>query len=260
MTKLAYDASVPPANPPATDVVVIYIGGDTPHVWTPAEIAAQHAPFGLPAWVRSNPEQASAAADAAAAVIALHSMGCPPGSSVMLDLETAVDPPYVSAFGAAMHQVGYRVLPYGSRSTIFQNPALDGYFTAHPGATAIDPGAVGTQFAYAGAYDLSWILDTVPLWSRLVSVRYGFKINAPVADVLEWPHGGVLILSEDGGVFATNGAPYLGGAYGKPYFTGRTAAVLLYYPAGPRPGVGAMPEGYTIVSTSGERYNYPTGA
>ena len=50
-----YDAAYPPAKPPAADGVCIYIGGDTPHVWTLAEIEAQPARYRLPIFVRSNP-------------------------------------------------------------------------------------------------------------------------------------------------------------------------------------------------------------
>src|SRR5258708_34543951 len=49
------DASTPPNVIPQSDVVAFYIGGDTPHVWTDAQISAVHDRWRLPIWVRSNP-------------------------------------------------------------------------------------------------------------------------------------------------------------------------------------------------------------
>lgn len=43
---------------------------------------------------------------------------------------------------------------------------------------------------------------------------------------LDCPTGGVWCLGPDGSIYAWGGAPYLGGANGKPYFAGRTAARL----------------------------------
>ena len=50
-----YDAAWPPARPPVADGCCIYIGGDTPHVWSLADIASQRARYRLPIFVRSNP-------------------------------------------------------------------------------------------------------------------------------------------------------------------------------------------------------------
>ena len=158
MTKIAYDAAYPnPHGIPGTSVVLIYCGGDTPHVWTAAEITEQPEQYRLPVYVRSNP--GNAAEDAAAFIAWLRANGVPDGCATVLDLETRIDVAYVNAFGAALHAAGYLVLPYGSSSTLFQNPALDGYFVASPGATGIRPGCVATQYAYDGSYDLDYIAD-----------------------------------------------------------------------------------------------------
>ena len=165
MTKIAYDAAYPnPHGIPGTSVVLIYCGGDTPHVWTAAEIAEQPEQYRLPVYVRSNP--GNAAEDAAAFIAWLRANGVPDGCATVLDLETRIDVAYVNAFGAALHAAGYLVLPYGSSSTLFQNPALDGYFVASPGATGIRPGCVATQYAYDGSYDLDYIADSVVLWNK----------------------------------------------------------------------------------------------
>jgi len=159
-----YDAAYPLANPPATDVVLIYSGGNATHIWTAAEIAAQKARFRLPCWVRSNPVQANSVLDANAMVAWLHAHKVPAGVATVLDLETAVAPAYVNSYASILHAAGYRVLPYGSTSTLFNNPKCDGYFSAEPGAKSIDARCVATQYGYEGTYDLSWIEDTVSLW------------------------------------------------------------------------------------------------
>jgi hypothetical protein len=68
----------------------------------------------------------------------------------------------------------------------------------------------------------------------------------PIAAGCIAPKGGAWLVSPDGAVFTIEPAPYLGGAYEKPYFRGRKAARI--DPAG---------EGYVITATSGETYHYP---
>src|SRR5579859_6209223 len=116
-----YDAAYPPANPPVTDGVVIYCGGgDVLHAWTGAEIRAQTARYRLPVFVRSNPAQANPRADAQVFLSDLRAMGCPAGSVVVLDVETAVDSAYVQAFWQEIYHVGgYVLMVYGSQSTVF---------------------------------------------------------------------------------------------------------------------------------------------
>lgn len=164
MTLTGYDSAYPQSPPPPSQVVLIYIGGDTPHVWTDAEIAGQPERYRLPVWVRSN--RPVTIQDATDTIQWLQAHNVAPGVAVVLDLETLVDPGGVNVYGNEMHAHGYKVLPYGSRSTLYQNPALDGYFDAHPGDPlgTIDPGNVATQDVYANAYDLDTIAASVPLW------------------------------------------------------------------------------------------------
>ena len=85
-----------------------------------------------------------------------------------------------------------------------------------------------------------------------VPVQLNFKVAGNVADVLAAPGGGAWILDTTGAVYTVHtfdGGPtplYHGGANGKAYFVGRTAAKLTPYG-----------NGYTITATSGETYNYP---
>jgi hypothetical protein len=164
-----YDSAEPLASPPAgRNLVAFYGGGDTPHVWTLAEIQAQPVRYRLPIWVRSNPTAPgiNVANDVARFLTYLHGVGCPKGSVTSLDLETAVDVAYVNTFGQLMHSAGYLVLPYGSSGNLFKNPVLDGYWVDWPGKTSIPPNCVGVQYSQGGngAWDNDLFLDSIPFW------------------------------------------------------------------------------------------------
>lgn len=166
------DASTPSAGLPPRDVTAFYIGGDTPHVWSPAEIAL-YAPAGkLPIWVRSNPNGAAQGAHEGELVRRwLEGRGAPYGCLVALDLETAIDRGYVDAFNIAVHP--YACLKYGSDSTIWQNPETSGgTWLADPtGTPHQDARAVLTQYAFHNAYDMSLGTDDPnhPYWGRTVA-------------------------------------------------------------------------------------------
>jgi hypothetical protein len=164
-----YDAAYPPPDP-HLDVCAFYIGGDTPHVWSDAEIGAQSARWRLPIWTRSNPGQADPATDGAAAVAWLRAHQVPAGAAVALDFETAVDGTYVTGFDQAVRAAGWTVLLYGSLSSVTQNPRPSaGYWTASWTGTAhFDAGAAATQWAsdtqLGKPYDLSQVADSLILW------------------------------------------------------------------------------------------------
>lgn len=61
------------------------------------------------------------------------------------------------------------------------------------------------------------------------------------------PTGGAWIVGPDGAVYAVGGAPYKGGANGKPYWGTRRAARIEPNSRG----------GYTITATDGKQYSYP---
>lgn len=183
-----YDASTPPPNPPGWEVVAGYIGGDTPHVWTPAEWNAQPARWRLPIWVQSDPTMN----DGPQCVAALHQLGVPTGVAVALDLETSSGSPYVAQFIRTLHDAGYKVLVYGSLSTVRGNPAGDGYWIAHyTFASHLEPGSVATQYADGTAYDSNLILDWVPLWDTHAPMgdddmpKYGSVVMAPKPNTKE---------------------------------------------------------------------------
>ncbi len=163
-----YDSAEPLAHPPGGDIVAFYGGGDTPHVWTLAEIEAQPTRYRLPIWVRSNPLTTgiSVTVDVENFLIYLAKIGCSKGVATALDLETSVAPNYVSIFGQLMHAEGYLVLPYGSSGSLYENPVLDGYWVDLPGAKAIPRNCIGVQYSQGGggAWDNDWFLDSVPFW------------------------------------------------------------------------------------------------
>lgn len=181
MTDLTfYDAAYPPEQPPRTDGVCIYIGGDTPHVWSMLEISRQPARYRLPIWVRSDPQKTTANSDAHTCLMRLHAIGCPVGSLVALDVETAVSPSWVHAFYAALHTAGYPVIVYGSQSTVLGNDNPDGWYW---GADWTDVahfarGDTMTQFASFKAYDLSEAKPLLPFWdTRGLAVPHGLSIT-----------------------------------------------------------------------------------
>lgn len=167
--RVSFDAAYPPQTvPQGATVACIYAGGDTPNpIADPFTVPVyMQAACWLPGWVRSNPTPTKATADGHGMVAWLIRNLAPQGCSTFLDLETAVTPAYVAAYGALLHAAGFRVLPYTSRTNMQTNPALDGYFVADPTDTAavLYPGSVATQYAYDGTFDLSVITDAVPLW------------------------------------------------------------------------------------------------
>lgn len=158
LRELGGDAAYPPPGgeyPRGTRVGAFYIGGDTPHVWTVAEInhMATGVDYLLPIWVRSNPAGHSGEAEGRAAADRLRTLGAPDNCAVVLDLEVAIDRQFVVDFKANVGK--HTVICYGSSSSLFSNPG-PWYWVAEPGTSAPDKRAVGTQFVFDGTYDLSW--------------------------------------------------------------------------------------------------------
>jgi hypothetical protein len=160
---LGWDASVPPAARPAADVVGFYIGGDTPHIWTKAEVDGTKPRWRLPIWVRSDPTTPEQAAlDAAEALRQLEALGATNTCLVVIDVETAADDPYVEAFAAGIRSGDHDhpLMVYGSAGNLFQTAAGHLTWVADPGATQPDKEATGgTQFSWQTDLDLDWFSD-----------------------------------------------------------------------------------------------------
>lgn len=164
---LFYDAAVPPKNPPPTDGVAFYIGGDAYNTWTKAQIDAQPARYRLPIFVRSNPQGANPAADVAQAVVALHNIGAPRGCLIAWDTETAADPAYMRTVYHLLAVNGYKLIDYGSQDNLFANELpVGGYYWGADwtGSSHLVKGDAGTQYANDGEYDLDVFKPGLPFW------------------------------------------------------------------------------------------------
>jgi Putative peptidoglycan binding domain len=162
-----YDAAYPPASPPLTSGVCIYIGGDTPHIWTNADIAAQASiRYRLPVFVRSNPDNASPAADVTAAVTRLAQIHAPFNTLVCWDVETAIDPGYIEAVYRLLRAAQYQLIVYGSQSDVLKNQNPDDlYWGADWTGTAhLASGDAMTQYVSFAAYDEDLAVVTLPFW------------------------------------------------------------------------------------------------
>lgn len=162
------DSSTPPATYPVADGWGFYIGGNTPHVWTTAEIATlkQHVRFLLPIFTRSHPNGATgASADAAAILTAAHGLGQPKATLIAVDLEAAIDAPYVTTLDRLITAGGYRLVAYGQLSTVTRNPRpAGGYWVGEWDGVANDPSWTGKQYQDIGPYDVSMFAAAAPLW------------------------------------------------------------------------------------------------
>ena len=143
-----------------------YIGGDCPHVWTPAEWAAQKTRFRLPIYVRSNPPGPGAAVDVAAAVAQLRILGAPQGCLVAWDMETAVDPEYIGQVYEGLTAAGYKLIVYGSKDFVLGNKNPDGYYWGADWTNVphVSAGNVMTQFVSFTNYDESAVSSSLPFW------------------------------------------------------------------------------------------------
>lgn len=201
--KTMYDDSTPPTHPPNTDAVAFYIGGDTPHKWTDAEIHRQTARYRLPIWVRSNPQSSvQGRAEGLTAVDWAIAHSQPVGTCIALDFETAVDASYVHAFDLALVTNGYKTLLYGSESAVLRNPKPSGgYWVAlWDSHAALTGGWAAKQYASDGmlgkSWDLSVVADSTPLWDtqnpaqgKDEDMPYGTMIGKAARDGAALPKG-----------------------------------------------------------------------
>ena len=135
-------------------------GGDASHGWTRSEWLQFPGLWKIPVFVRSNPGQASAEADAYTCLQLMHDLDIPKDTAVVLDLEQAIDPKYVTEFADIVCGDGYKVWPYGSESTIYDNPHCNGWGVAHWTGLVHEEHhdwVVFTQYEDAGPEDLDQI-------------------------------------------------------------------------------------------------------
>jgi hypothetical protein len=165
-----WDAAFPPASPPRWEVAAGYIGGGTPHIWTDAEWAATETRWRLPIFVRVPPTSHDPRDDAALAIRWLGAHKVPKDMTLALDYETAIDATYLAAFDRAVMAAGWRVMVYGTRRTVLQNPKPSGgYWDAQwTNVPHLNAGSAATQYGgdttLGQPYDASLVADSTPLW------------------------------------------------------------------------------------------------
>ena len=157
------DAAFAANIPPGFDVAAGYYGGPNAYnVWARADWA-RFPGNKLPIWVGGE----NGADEGESAALELQRLGVPSGCLTVLDMEARKDLTYVEAFAIQIDHIGgYKTLVYGSASTVFGNPQVNGYWVAdytsdmhtidgllqHPGVRAV-------QFAadVAPGYDVSLV-------------------------------------------------------------------------------------------------------
>lgn len=165
------DAAFPQNLFGESGIILGYFGGAGAfHVWTENDWAHFRSNLKIPIWVAPQGNK-NGQADASEAVTKLRAMGVPSGKVILLDMETMVDKTYVSAFGRGLQSAGYKVWVYGSVSSVFQNPQLNGYAVADPTGTVHmypHPGVRMTQYAFGQTQDEDvvrhWLVSQDDLW------------------------------------------------------------------------------------------------
>lgn len=149
------------------DAVAGYLDApNATHPWSKNDWALAPGPK-LPIWV-ANFGQKNGRNDAEKALAQLDALGVKEHKThyVALDMEMSKDKTYCTAFGTILQHHGFRVLVYGSASTVFINPQLNGYWVAEYIFTPFmhsHPGTRMTQWTDGDKYDQStvkpWILE-----------------------------------------------------------------------------------------------------
>jgi hypothetical protein len=156
------DAAFASNIPPGFDIAFGYYGGpEAYHVWDRADWD-RFPGLKVPIWVGGL----AGAPEAEAAAGILRQLGVPEGAVTVLEMDTRVDLTYVQAFGAGLQQAGYRVWVYGSSSTVFGNPQLNGYWVASYSGQPFmysAPGVRATQ--YAADLPPGFDADLVKAWT-----------------------------------------------------------------------------------------------
>lgn len=147
------DAAFAQNDPSWSSAIAGYYGGpEAYHIWAPVDWNRFRGKRKLPIWVGGM----NGTIDGHNAVAALRALRVPKGSYTALDLEMRIDKTYVNHFGEILNGAGYKVFVYGSASTIFSNPPLNGYWVAdYTGSEFMYPGARITQFESGPDYDTS---------------------------------------------------------------------------------------------------------
>lgn len=162
------DAAYPDNLTHFPDTIIGYYGGPRAfNAWTKSEWELFPGNYKIPIWVGGK----NGTEEGASAVGVLRTLGVPKGCVTLLDMEARVDKTYVSNFGRVLQESGYKVWVYGSTSTLFSNPELNGYAPAYPnGIRALynHPGVRMTQWEFGSTYDddviRKWVYTADTIW------------------------------------------------------------------------------------------------
>lgn len=153
-----------------------YIGGQTPHVWTPLQVFRQACRYAVPIWVGSalSGGYQQGIRDGLAALDALVGYHVTPNTRVVLDMETWVNFEYTKGFRDSIASHGWWTVLYGSASTVFENYIPGGGvwvadWTGHPHQYPGDH-VWATQYEDAvmakAPYDVSEVESVAFVWDR----------------------------------------------------------------------------------------------
>ena len=173
----SFDAAYPPLSPyPGTAAVLGYIGGNTPHVWTPEEWRRFAHLRQAPIWVYGHGQDAAGSAHRASGeAYQLGWTESAPGSPgrrfIVLDMETMIAPSWVTEFARELS--GYDCVVYGSAAFVGQNPREDGYWEADwNGQAGVPPWAVAHQ--YQANVPFQRTLVDLSSWDESMLVKFGY--------------------------------------------------------------------------------------
>lgn len=156
------DASTPPDPMPHLPVFAFYAGGQTPHVYTDADIAKIIARHALPLWVQV--ETSTPAEQVAAAMLRwLDGHHWTHNTTVGIDTESAAMGPWLAELDSHVNAGGYRLMEYESKGPIPDNPETSGgrFVADWTGIPHIFPGSKATQYATASMTGLAWDSDLI---------------------------------------------------------------------------------------------------
>jgi hypothetical protein len=139
---------------------------------------------------------------------------------------------------------------------------VDCWLADYDNIPVIPAGCVAKQYQSTSKYDLSVTNNVWPMNPPVqtgVAMKLNWHLDGNVADIIVYPPtGGIILVTPDGSIWNDN-SPYFGGANGKAFFAGRTAAELKFRPATGPGSVAPYGVGYQIIDTAGEVYNFDQG-
>jgi Putative peptidoglycan binding domain len=151
------DSSLPAVPPSILPVYGFYLGGDTPHIWTPAEVRALKSRWALPIWVHTE-EQADAKDLADDILSALRFLGWPTGTTVALDVEGTDQALLITALDTLLVPAGYLLMVYSDKAALPRVPTTSGghWVADWTGTPHLYPDSEATQYASAETTGLPW--------------------------------------------------------------------------------------------------------